>query len=154
MKYMHELFKKRRSIRSFIDKPVEKEKLEEILATANSAPSAGDLKAREIIVITASELRKKISEAAYGQKQVIEAPILLIFVALPEKSAKKYADRGRDLYATQDATLAAGFAWLEAVELGLSCSWVGGFDEKEVQKILILSENQKPIAILPIGYAK
>jgi nitroreductase len=151
---MNELFKKRKSVRSFSDKLFEKKLLEEILETANSAPSAGDLKAREIIIVTDSELKKRISEAAYDQKQVIEAPTLLIFVALPEKSAKKYADRGRDLYATQDATLAAGFAWLEAVDLGLSASWVGGFDEKEVQKILNLSRNQKPIAILPIGYAK
>ncbi len=151
---MHEIFKKRKSVRSFSDKLVEEEKLKEILAAANSAPSAGGLQAREIIVITDSELKKMISQAAHDQKHVLEAPTLLVFVALPEKSAEKYADRGRDLYATQDATLAAGFAWLEAVDLGLSGSWVGGFDEKEVQKILDLSENQKPIAILPIGYAK
>ncbi len=151
---MHEIFKKRKSVRSFSDRLVEEEKFQEIIKAANSAPSAGDLKAREIIVITNSELRKKMSEAAHGQKQVMEAPKLLVFVALPEQSAKKYAERGRELYAMQDATLAAGFAWLEAVEHGLSASWVGGFDEKEVQKILDLSQNQKPIAILPIGYEK
>lgn len=151
---MNELFKKRKSVRNFSNKLVGEEKLEEIIEAANSAPSAGGLKAREIIVVTDSELKKKISQAAYDQKHVAEAPTLLVFVALPEKSAKKYADRGRDLYATQDATLATGFAWLEAVDLGLSGSWVGGFIEEEVRKILDLSKSQKPIAILPIGYAK
>ena len=151
---MNELFKKRKSIRSFSDKPVEEEKLKKILAAANSAPSAGGIEAREIIAVTDPKLQKNISQAAHDQKHVAEVPILLVFVALPEKSAEKYADRGRDLYATQDATLAAGFAWLEAVDLGLSASWVGGFIEEEVQKILDLSEKQKPIALLPIGYAK
>lgn len=151
---MHELFKKRKSIRSFNDKLVEKEKLKEILAAANSAPSAGDLKARKIVVVTDPELREQIFKAAHSQEQVLGAPALLIVAALPEKSAKKYFDRGRTLYAMQDATLAAGFALLEAVNVGLSGSWVGGFEEKEVQKILNLSEDQRPIVILPIGYAK
>lgn len=151
---MHELFNKRKSVRSFSEKLVEEEDLKEIIEAANSAPSAGDLKAREIIVASDLELKKRISEAAYGQKQVAEAPAVLVFVALPEESAKKYAERGRDLYAIQDATLAAGFAWLEAVNQGLSGGWIGGFEEEKIREILNLSENQKPIVLLPIGYAK
>jgi len=77
-----------------------------------------------------------------------------VFVALPKTSSQKYGDRGRELYAVQDATIAASFAWLQAVDLGLSGGWVGGFAEDKVRKILDLDENQKPIAIIPIGYPK
>ncbi len=42
----------------------------------------------------------------------------------------------------------------EAVNLDLSGGWIGGFEEEKVRKIFDLSENQKPIAILPIGYEK
>lgn len=151
---MHELFKKRKSVRSFSDRSVEINKLEEIIEAANSAPSAGGLKARDIIVITENEIKNLLVSAAFGQKHIAEAPAVLVFVALPEKSSQKYGDRGRDLYATQDATLAASFAWLQAIDLSLSSCWVGGFDENKVRKILGLSENQKPITLLPIGYQK
>lgn len=151
---MHELFKKRKSVRSYQPKQVEKEKLEEILKAANSAPSAGGLKARKIIVIDDLKTRKEISEAAFGQDSIVEAPAVIIFVALPDISAKKYGQRGHKLYSVQDATLAASFAWLQAVDLGLSGVWVGGFEEEKIRKALDLGKNERPIAILPIGYIK
>ncbi len=64
---MDNVFKKRHSVRMFQKKEVEAEKLEEILATADSAPSAGNLKAREIIVVKDVETKKKLAEAAFGQ---------------------------------------------------------------------------------------
>lgn len=151
---MNILFKKRESVRSFKDRAVEPSKTDEILEAADSAPSAGNLKAREIIIVREKEVRGKISEAAFGQKSVIEAPIALVFVALPKVSARKYGSRGENLYAVQDATIAAGFAWLQAIDLGLSSCWVGGFGENEVRNILELEASEEPVAILPIGYAR
>lgn len=151
---MHKLFQKRKSVRSFSDRSAEIEKIETILEAANSAPSAGNLKAREILVVTEPEIKRLLMDASFGQKQILEASAVLVFSALPEKSAEKYGQRGRELYAIQDATIAASFAWLQAVDIGLSGGWVGAFDEEKVQKILDLAENQKPIAIIPIGYTK
>jgi nitroreductase len=150
---MHEIFKKRKSTRRFASKEVEKEKLDEILEVARSAPSAGNLKAREISAVTDSKLKEKLAEAALGQNFVAEAPIVLVFSAVPNQSAKKYGQRGRDLYSLQDATIAASFAWLQAVALGLCGVWVGAFDEEEARNILNLGEDKKPVALLPIGYA-
>jgi len=151
---MNILFKKRKSTRAYKPDPIEKEKLDEILEAANSAPSAGNLKARKIVVIEDEKTKRKLAEAAFGQDFISEAPLALVFTALPEASAKKYGQRGRELYAVQDATIAASFAWLQAVDLSLSSCWVGAFDEEEVKKILELDANERPIAILPIGYAK
>ncbi|MDD5489981.1 MAG: nitroreductase family protein [Candidatus Moranbacteria bacterium] len=150
---MNILFTKRKSVRSFKPNPVEKEKLDEILAAANSAPSAGGLRARKIVAVEDKKMRANISEAAFGQTSIAEAPLVLAFVALPKVSAKKYDERGKNLYAVQDATLAASFAWLQAVDLELSSVWVGGFEEEKVRKVLDLGENERPIALLPIGYA-
>jgi len=151
---MNILFKKRRSVRVYSPSPVEKEKIKEILAAAHSAPSAGNLKARKIIVVEEKDQRRKLAEAAFGQGFVAEAPLVLVFTALPEISAQKYGQRGKNLYALQDSTIAASFAWLQAVDLDLSACWVGAFDENEIREILGLSEKEIPIAILPIGYAK
>jgi nitroreductase len=151
---MNILFKKRRSVRSFADNPVEKEKLKEILEAANSAPSAGDLKARKVITVLKKEDKENLVKAAYDQEFIAEAPIALVFIALPKISSHKYGDKGEKLYSIQDATIAASFAWLEAIDLGLAGCWVGGFDEKILQKSLGLEEFERPVAILPIGYSK
>lgn len=150
---MHEIFKKRHSVRSFKSNEVEPRKLKEILEAANSAPSAGNLKAREIIVAKDLEIKKTLAKAAFEQNFIAEAPVVLIFFALPEKSGKQYGERGRNLYSIQDATISASFAWLQAVDLGLSACWVGKFDDEEIKKILKTLSKWHPIAILPIGYS-
>ena len=149
---MNEIFKKRKSVRHFSEKEIKVEELEDILEAANSAPSAGNLKARDIIAITENETKNLLAKAAYDQNQIREAPVVLIFIALPEVSAEKYNERGKNLYAIQDATIAASFAWLQAVDLGLSGGWIGGFKEADIQKTLNLKEDQRPVAIIPIGY--
>lgn len=150
---MHDVFKKRHSVRKFQAKEIKEGDLAEILAAANSAPSAGNLQAREIIVVKDKKIKEQLAEAAQGQNFVAEAPVVLVFCALPSRSAARYGQRGQDLYALQDATIAASFAWLQAVTLGLSACWVGAFEEKEVQKILKLNQNCRPIVILPVGFA-
>lgn len=150
---MHEVFQKRKSTRSFAPKEIEKEKLDEILEAAHLAPSAGNLKARQVVAVTDKKTRQRLAEAALGQSFVAEAPLVLIFSAIPNQSAQKYGERGKDLYSVQDATIAASFAWLQAVALGLSGCWVGAFDEEEVKNILNLDDEKRPVAILPIGYA-
>ena len=52
-----EVISKRHSIRTFTDQPVEAEKLQHILETANLAPSAGNLQAYEIYAITDAKKR-------------------------------------------------------------------------------------------------
>jgi len=41
---------------------------------------------------------------------------------------------------------------LVAHELGLGTVWVGAFDEWQVFEILKLSQNLRPVAIIPVGY--
>jgi nitroreductase len=151
---MDEVFKKRHSVRSFQSRKVDKEKLKEILEAAESAPSAGNLKARKIVIVEDLDLKQKLAEAALGQGFIAEAPVVLAFFALPSVSARKYGERGRILNAIQDATIAASFAWLQGVMLGIDACWVGGFYEEEVREILGARQDEKPIAIMPFGYER
>ena len=48
----------RRSIRSYLDKPVEREKLDKVLKAATYAPSAMNNQARQFIAITDKEILK------------------------------------------------------------------------------------------------
>lgn len=139
-------------MRDFQSREVEPDKLREILEAAESAPSAGNLKAREFIVVRDEKTKNKLAKAALDQDFVAASSVVLIFFAVPSRSARKYGQRGQNLYALQDATIAASFAWLQAIALNLSACWVGAFDEEEAKEILNVKENWQPICIMPMGY--
>ena len=148
-----ETVRHRHSVRSYqSDLPVEKEKLHAILETACSAPSAGDLQAYKIVVITNTEMRRSLSNAAHEQSFIAEAPVTLIFCAEPARSEEKYGERGRNLYAMQDTTIAAAYAQLAIVAAGMASTWVGYFNEEKVKDIAKLDEGFVPIAMLSLGY--
>jgi len=147
-----ETIKSRHSIRAFLDKPIEPDKLRMILETIRLAPSAGNLQAYTVGVVYNDTLKKRLAEAALGQDFIAEAPIVLVFFARPDISSARYRGRGADLYCIQDATIVCTYAHLAATALGLGSVWVGAFSEEEVSKILNAPAQWRPIAILPIGY--
>jgi nitroreductase len=147
-----EVLTKRRSVRSYKSHPVEENKLRRIFEAANMAPSAGNLQAYEVRVVRDRAKRSALAEAANGQRFIAYSPVSLVFCADPARSAKKYGKRGSELYSVQDATIAATFAMLAAVDLGLATVWVGDFDEKKVQQVLGV-KSIRPVAIFSLGYA-
>ena len=148
-----ETVRHRHSIRSYQkDTPVEKEKLHAILETACSAPSAGDLQAYKIIVVNDTEKRLALASAADNQKFIADAPVCLAFCADPDRSADKFGERGHELYAVQDTTIAAAYAQLAIVAAGMGSTWVGYFDEEKVKSILELEKQLVPVALISLGY--
>lgn len=145
-----EVVQNRKSVRAYKKQAVEEEKIDKILELVNLAPSAGNLQAYKIFVVKDKNVKRELTLAAMGQECISTASIALVFCAVPEESAIKYGERGRKLYAIQDATIACAYAQLAATEMGLSSCWVGAFDEHKVQNIL--NTSLLPVAILPIGY--
>lgn len=145
--------RRRHSVRQYqSDMPVEAEKLHAVLECAVSAPSAGDLQAYQIGVVETPSQRLSLSHAT-GQDFVAEAPVCLVFCTDAERSALSFGDRGRDLYALQDATIAAAYAQLAATAADLATTWVGYFDSKEIARLLELPPALQPVALLTLGYA-
>jgi len=143
----------RHSVRKYQkDAPVEHEKLHAILEMACAAPSAGDLQAYKIFVVSNQDKLSQLKKATFEQDFISEAPISLVFCADPQRSAEQYAERGRQLYALQDATIAASYAQLAIVAAGMASTWVGYFDEQQVKKTLDIDEQLVPVAILTVGY--
>lgn len=144
--------KNRKAIRKFQKKTIEKEKIKKILELVNLAPSAGNLQAYKIFVVKDKKKIKLIKANVGGIQRNFNnlSPTIFIFCANLDESATHYANRGKKLYAIQDATIACSYAQLIATSLGLGCCWVGSFDEKAIQKIL--QTDLKPVAILPVGY--
>ncbi|MCX8109221.1 MAG: nitroreductase family protein [Verrucomicrobiae bacterium] len=141
----------RQSVRAYIAREIEPEKLQKIFDSINQAPSAGNLQAYRVWIVRDNATKKKLAAAALGQDFMAQAPVVLVFCAEPGRS-RRYGARGAELYCIQDATIAAAYAQLAAAALGLATCWIGAFDEKQVSFVLGLPAGSKPITMLTVGY--
>ena len=142
--HFFKMIKRRRSIRAFRKRPLAPDTLQAILEAANAAPSAHNLQAYEIYVVTDDLARVALAHAADDQFFVAGAPASLVFCTHGESAER--------LYTIQDATIACTFAMLAATALGLGSVWVGAFQPAEVRRIIGAPPGIEPVAILPIGY--
>ena len=147
------VLKKRHSVRLFGDRTVEGEKLQQILEAINRAPSAGNLQAFEVYLVRETQHRTALVKAAGDQEFLAQAPVVLVFCTHAARAADRYQNRGMELYCVQDASIACTYAMLAATALGLSTVWVGAFDEKAVHDIIGAPGDERPVAMLPVGYA-
>ncbi len=143
----------RQSVRIFMDRGLEEEKLRMVLESAVRAPSAGNMQSYEIYVVRRASDRKALSQAALTQEFVASAPISLVFCANPGRALPRYGQRVTRLYSLQDATIACTHAMLAATALGLGSVWVGAFQDDEVRRAVGAPEEALPVAILSLGYA-
>jgi nitroreductase len=145
--------KERHSVRVYHARRIEPKKLQQILKAIKSAPSAGNLQAYEVYLVRDARHKTALARAAHDQEFLAQPPVVLVFCAHAALSVGKYGERGTDLYCVQDATIACSFAMLAAAALGLSTVWVGSFEEDEVRRVIGAPTTQRPVAIMPIGYA-
>ncbi len=148
---VEECIEGRTSIRVFKPDPVTDEIVEEGLRMANLAPSAGNLQARDFIIVRNHGVKKQLMDAAYGQDFVETAPVVVVFCANLER-VSHYGDRGRTLYCLQDVAAAVQNMTLYLHKKGLGSVWVGAFDEEKAVKALGVPAHIRPVAMLPIGY--
>ena len=138
----------RRSIRAYKDKAIEEPVLNKVLEAARLAPSAGNNQAWKFMVVKDPETRKELAVASKGQKQVEQAPVILVGISMePEGKMPNGQQRG-----PIDLSIAFSFMVLEATELGLGTCWLGAYDEGEVKNILGIPAPLRVIAMTPLGY--
>ena len=78
-----ELVKARQSVRMYLTKPLEEDKLQQILRVANAAPSAGNLQTYEIYVVRERQHKLALARAAMDQYFIAAVPVALVFCAHP-----------------------------------------------------------------------
>ncbi len=144
------LIRSRRSIRAFRHDPVPEELLEELVELANWAPSAGNLQARDFIVVREEETRQALARIA-DQVELARAPVVVVVCANAVRIAK-YGDRGRELFMIQDAAAATENLLLAAHERGLGAVWMGSFDEGEVRSLLKIPRHSRPVSLVALGW--
>lgn len=143
-----EAVRTRRSIRSFDDKLVEKDKLLKILEAARLSPSANNNQPSQFIIVSDKTIRESLLPA-YAHQWFIKAPVIIVACSLPSNA---WARQDGETYWKVDIAIAVQNMILVAHDLGLGTCWVAAFEEDEVKKVLDIPKGVRVIAMIPIGY--
>lgn len=140
----------RRSIRNYIDKPISKDLIKELLEAGMSAPSAGNQQPWHFIVVTEKECLDALAEGHPHGKMLKQAKLAIIVCGDPDSEKHKG-------FWVQDCSAAIENILLAAHAKGLAGVWVGVYPREErvkiVRDIMKIPDNIIPLAILSIGYS-
>jgi nitroreductase len=143
-----EAINKRRSVRTYLDKPIEEEKLNTVLEAGRLAPSASNRQEWRFVIVRDGEVRRKLGEAANEQSFVGTAPVVIAACAVTDEHVMSC---GQLCYPI-DVAIALDHISLTAVEQGLGTCWIGAFNEGKVKEILGIPEKVRVVELMPIGY--
>jgi nitroreductase len=153
-----DLVKHRKSVRNFLDKPVEKEKIMMCLEAARLAPSASNSQPWKFIVVDDNETRKRLCDSAFNGLYAINsfcktAPVIIVAVSEKSKFLTRIGGIFRGtLYYQIDIGIACEHLVLEAEDLGLGTCWIGWFNEKAVKSVLNIPRDKKLDILIALGY--
>jgi len=145
---VRDAIKTRKSVRKFLDKPIEDEKLKAVLEAGRLAPSASNRQEWRFVIARDPETRRKLAEAANGQTFVGKAPAVIVACA---ETDGHIMSCGQPSYPI-DVAIALDHMTLAATELGLGTCWIGAFDERRVKEILGIPERIRVVELMPMGY--
>lgn len=156
-------FSARRTVRKYLDRPIDQDLLNSIIDRAMRAPTTGNMQLYTVIVTRSNEGKRLLSEAHFNQPQVMSAPVILTICADFNRFTRwcklSGAAPGFDnflsfLSATLDATILAQQIVTIAEMEGLGTCYLGTatFNAAKISEILDLPELVVPIACLSLGY--
>lgn len=149
---MLEQLKKRRSIRKYQNRPVEKEKVDQLIKAALLSPSSRGLRPWEFIVIDDRSLLAQLAQAKeHGSSFLNNASLGIVVLGDPQKC---------DVW-VEDCSIASLIIHLTAAEEGLGSCWIqirerlhkdGQSAEDYVRTLLNIPDKYKVEAIIAVGY--
>jgi len=153
-----DLLKHRKSVRDFLDRPVEREKIMICLEAARLAPSACNSQPWKFIVVDDRQLKNKLCNAAFSSIYFINAfckiaPVIVVVISERSKFLAQIGGmfRGTKYYLI-DIGIAIEHFVLQAEDLGLGTCWVGWFNEGAVKSILNIPQHKKIDILIALGY--
>ena len=138
----------RKSVRLFLDRPVEQEKLDQLLEAARLAPSASNRQEWRFVIVREPETRKLLAGIGASQAHVCKAPVVVVACA----DTDEHIMQNGQLCYPIDVAIALDHLALAAVELGLGTCWVGAFDEHKARQLLGIPDKVRVVLMMPLGY--
>jgi len=154
-----ELVYKRESVRGYLDKPVEREKIEKIIEAGKVAPSACNAQPWKFVVVDDREIVSEVAKKLYDplvsgiNKFALTSPVFIVVVAESRNLASKMGEliKKKD-YTNIDIGGACENICLAATELGLGTCIMGWFKEKGIKNILSIPSNKEIKLVISLGY--
>ncbi len=139
---------RRRSIREFTSETITEHELTQLLRAAMYAPSAGNERPWEFVVITDRGILAKIPKIHPHSRMLERAPAAILVCGDPTK--QKY-----DGYWVQDCSAATQNILIAGTAMGLGTVWLGVYPLKDrvagLQRLLNIPDHVIPMAIVAVG---
>ena len=139
----------RRSIRAYQDQPVSRELLQQVLGAAMMAPSAGNARPWQFVVLDDPQVVQEIPRIHPHGAMATEAAVSVLVCG--DLSLEKYPGNW-----IADCSAATQNLLLAAHAQGLGGVWTGIYPEQDrvqgFQKLLGLPQHVVPLALVPLGY--
>jgi len=174
----YNFMEKRRTVRTFADKPVSREIIENLIMTASSAPSGAHKQPWTFCAISDPAIKQKIRKAAekeeyenyHGRmskewledlkqfdtdwhKPFLEIAPWLIVVFKKAYDLDDEGEKQKNYYVNESVGLATGFLLAAIHHAGLIALTHTPSPMNFLQKILNRPENERPFLLIPVGYA-
>lgn len=157
-----QLLRSHRSIRAFVDEPLDDEIVAEIVSSGLSAATSSNLQATTVIRVRDAAARARIAEVAGGQEHIKTAGAFLVWCADFNRTRRACKAAGGSMtsgmteqfiIATVDVALAAQNAVVAAESMGLGICYIGAIrnDPQVVTDLLELPDDVYPVFGLCIG---
>jgi nitroreductase len=143
-----ELARKRYSVRSYKQEPVEDDKLRLVLEAARLAPTAANRQAFRLLVVHTRNRESELSRI-YRRPWFVQAPVVICICTVPDEAWVRSDGKN---YSDVDAAIVMDHLVLAAADLGLGTCWIGAFDPVAAREVLGIPEHVTPIAFTPLGY--
>ena len=102
-------------------------------------------------LVSEGDVRKDLAKAALDQDFLEVAPISIVYVAIFNRTTQKYGKRGRERYVCMDIGHSAQNVYLQTYTLNLGTCAIGAFTDKMVSMVMLLTDREEPLYIMPIG---
>ena len=157
MKFL-DLVNKRQSVRKYLDKAVEREKIERCLETARLAPSANNSQPWSFIVIDDPKLKEAVARKTFDRvisfnRFSLQAPVLILLLSERPSFFSRIGSAVKDKqFSLIDIGITAEHLCLQAVEEGLGTCMLGWFNERGVKKLVNIPPQIRVELIITMGY--
>ncbi|MCI2113977.1 MAG: nitroreductase family protein [Acidaminococcus sp.] len=148
MKNFLTLAKERYSVREYLDKPIEPEKMEKILTAAKVAPTAANHQPFRIYILKsekALETIRSLTPCAFN------APVVLM-MTYSQSEQWKHPQEQEVVAGQEDVSIVATHIMLQAWDLGIASCWVNAFPHKKTEEVFHIPEDEKVVLLMPLGY--
>jgi nitroreductase len=149
---------KRQSVRKYLDKQVEPEKVKRCLEAARLAPSASNSQPWKFVVVDDPELCRKVAKETYGPLSSFntfsaQAPVIVAIVIEKMKTITQIGAYLKDReFPLIDIGIAAEHFCLQAAEEGLGTCMLGWFNEGPIKELLKIPMHKRMGLMITLGY--